>query len=85
MSKNGGHLTVQYNLRLDEHLKTKIANSAKLNTRSMNQEIISRLEKSYLENFDEGSIPLEKLLSMVMEKLDDHNIELIYKKKPTAM
>ncbi|MDT1823331.1 Arc family DNA-binding protein, partial [Acinetobacter baumannii] len=37
MSKNGGHLTVQYNLRWSEELRDKIADEAKKNTRSMNQ------------------------------------------------
>ncbi|WP_111901786.1 Arc family DNA-binding protein [Acinetobacter baumannii] len=47
MSKNGGHLTVQYNLRWSEELRDKIADEAKKNTRSMNQEIIARLEHSF--------------------------------------
>ncbi|WP_336975665.1 MULTISPECIES: Arc family DNA-binding protein [Acinetobacter calcoaceticus/baumannii complex] len=51
MSKNGGHLTVQYNLRWSEELRDKIADAAKDNTRSMNQEIIARLEQSF--HFDE--------------------------------
>ncbi len=47
MSNNGGHLTVQYNLRWSEELRDKIADAAKENTRSMNQEIIARLEESF--------------------------------------
>ena len=47
MSNNGGHLTVQYNLRWSEELRDKIAEEAKKNTRSMNQEIIARLEQSF--------------------------------------
>ncbi|ENL8529739.1 Arc family DNA-binding protein [Acinetobacter baumannii] len=47
MSKNGGHLTVQYNLRWSEELRDKIADEANKNTRSMNQEIIARLEHSF--------------------------------------
>ncbi|MEM9993563.1 MAG: Arc family DNA-binding protein [Acinetobacter pittii] len=51
MSKNGGHLTVQYNLRWSEELRDRIAEEAKKNTRSMNQEVIARLEQSL--HFDE--------------------------------
>lgn len=47
MSNNGGHLTVQYNLRWSEEMRDKIAEAAKQNTRSMNQEIIARLEESF--------------------------------------
>ncbi len=47
MSNNGGNLTVQYNLRWSEEMRDKVAAAAKENTRSMNQEIIARLEKSF--------------------------------------
>lgn len=47
MSKSGGNLTVQYNLRWTEELRDKIAEAAKENTRSMNQEIVARLEESF--------------------------------------
>ena len=47
MSKSGGNLTVQYNLRWTEELRDKIAEAAKENTRSMNQEIMARLEQSF--------------------------------------
>lgn len=47
MSKSGGNLTVQYNLRWTEELRDKIAEAAKENTRSMNQEIVARLEQSF--------------------------------------
>lgn len=47
MSKDGGNLTVQYNLRWSEEMRDKIATVAKENTRSMNQEIIARLEESF--------------------------------------
>lgn len=50
MSKDGGNLTVQYNLRWSEELRDKIAAIAKDNTRSMNQEIIARLEESFSQN-----------------------------------
>lgn len=47
MSNNGGNLTIQYNLRWSEEMRDKIAAAAKENTRSMNQEVIARLEKSF--------------------------------------
>ena len=47
MSNNGGHLTIQYNLRWPEELKNKIAESAKAHNRSMNADIVARLEKSF--------------------------------------
>lgn len=47
MSKNGGHLTIQYNLRWSEELKEKISQSAKEHNRSMNADIVARLEKSF--------------------------------------
>lgn len=47
MSKNGGNLTVQYNLRWTEELRDRVAYAAKENTRSMNQEIVARLEESF--------------------------------------
>ena len=47
MSNNSGHNTIQYNLRWSEEMRDKIAAAAKENTRSMNQEVIARLEKSF--------------------------------------
>lgn len=47
MSKSGGNLTTQYNLRWPDELKEKIAQSAKEHNRSMNADIVARLEKSF--------------------------------------
>lgn len=47
MSKNSGHLTTQYNLRWSDDLKEKVAQSAKEHNRSMNADIVARLEKSF--------------------------------------
>ena len=52
MSNSGGNLTVQYNLRWSEEMRDKIAAAAKANTRSMNQEIVARLEDSFKESDD---------------------------------
>ncbi len=73
MSSNGGHNTIQYNLRWSEEMRDKIAAAAKDNTRSMNQEIIARLEQSFENNqatyaqaFTEASV---KVISHVMDSL----------------
>lgn len=46
---DSGHLTIQYNLRLSSELKDKISKSAKELNRSMNSDIVARLEESFLE------------------------------------
>ncbi|RXS93942.1 Arc family DNA-binding protein [Acinetobacter junii] len=51
----GKHLGVAYNLRLPQELKDKIAESAKELNRSMNADIVARLEESFLRN--ESSVP----------------------------
>ena len=43
------HLNAQYNLRWPDDLKEKIAQSAKEHNRSMNADIIARLEESFEE------------------------------------
>ena len=47
MSNDSGHLTTQYNLRWTDELKGKIAQSAKKHNRSMNADIVARLEESF--------------------------------------
>lgn len=44
---SSGHLNAQYNLRLPDELKQKIAESAKELNRSMNADIVARLEDSF--------------------------------------
>ncbi|WP_180115675.1 Arc family DNA-binding protein [Acinetobacter sp. YH12140] len=44
----GKHLGVAYNLRLPQELKDKIAESAKELNRSMNADIVARLEESFV-------------------------------------
>lgn len=46
---SSGHLHPQYNLRWPEELRDKIAESAKTHNRSMNADIVARLEKSFEE------------------------------------
>jgi hypothetical protein len=43
----GKHLGIAYNLRLPQELKEKIAESAKELNRSMNADIVARLEQSF--------------------------------------
>lgn len=45
----GKHLGVAYNLRLPQELKDKIAESAKELNRSMNADIVARLEESFIK------------------------------------
>lgn len=74
---SSGHLNAQYNLRLPDELKQKIAESAKELNRSMNADIVARLEQSFrheVENLE--SVPLEKLLAVVMQKLGENSIRL---------
>lgn len=75
----------QYKLRWSEELRDKIAQSAKEHNRSMNADIVARLEQSFdAQNHDEiiGKIPTENLMMelsyrfkgftiAVMEKQDD--------------
>ena len=44
---SSGHKTIQYQLRMTEEMREKIKQSAEQNNRSMNAEIISRLEESF--------------------------------------
>ena len=56
----GKHLGVAYNLRLPPELKDKIAESAKGLNRSMNADIVARLEESFEKDdaaeFDKGFV-----------------------------
>ena len=49
------HLGVEYKVRMPQELKDKIAESAKELNRSMNADIVARLEESFLRN--ESSVP----------------------------
>ena len=73
----GKHLGVAYNLRLPQELKDKIAESAKELNRSMNADIVARLEESFEQNFgDLESVPLEKLLAIVLKKLENNELTI---------
>lgn len=73
----GKHLGVAYNLRLPPELKDKIAESAKELNRSMNADIVARLEQSFEQKFgDLESVPLEKLLAIVLKKLENNELTI---------
>lgn len=73
----GKHLGVAYNLRLPPELKDKISESAKELNRSMNADIVARLENSFEQKIgDLESVPLEKLLAVVMKKLGENSLSL---------
>jgi len=73
----GRNLGVEYKMRMSQELKDKIAESAKELNRSMNADIVARLEESFEQKFgDLDSVPLEKLLAVVMKKLGENSIQL---------
>ena len=57
---SSGHLHPQYNLRWPEELRQKVAQSAKEHNRSMNADIVARLEESFEKDdaaeFDKGFV-----------------------------
>lgn len=55
MTASGGNLTTQYNLRWSEDLKEKVVGASKENSRSINQEIVARLESSFENKNDTTS------------------------------
>ncbi|TCB76799.1 Arc family DNA-binding protein [Acinetobacter sp. ANC 4177] len=71
----GKHLGVAYNLRLPPELKDKIAESAKELNRSMNADIVARLEGSFEHKFGElESVPTEELMKELAKRLDGFSI-----------
>lgn len=69
---SGTNNTVQYNLRITETMRTRLKESAQENERTLNAEIVSRLEKSYEPN--------SELLNAIAEL----KAEIQALKKPTA-
>lgn len=51
------HTTVQYQLRLDEKLRDKIKASAKFHNRSMNADIVDRLQETFIQDNACGGSP----------------------------
>lgn len=68
---------VEYKMRMTQDLKDKIVESAKEHNRSMNADIVTRLENSFEQKFEDLEIiPLEKLLAVVMKKLGENSLSL---------
>jgi len=68
----GKHLGVAYNLRLPQELKDKIAESAKELNRSMNADIVARLEQSFNETLSEDPQSMidrfDKVISIIEQQ-----------------
>ena len=72
---SSGHLNAQYNLRLPDELKQKIAESAQELNRSMSAVIVARLEESSGQKFgDLESVPTEELMKELAKRLDGFSI-----------
>jgi len=69
-------------LRLPEGMRDKIKASATDHGRSMNAEIIARLEHSFAEGDDETVADLKKRLSTITEIIQQHedDVRQIYEK-----
>ena len=61
------HLNAQYNLRWPDELKEKIAQSAKEHNRSMNADIVARLEQSF-EKDDAAEFDKEFVLQVIQNQ-----------------
>ena len=69
----------QINIRVPAELKKKLELLATENSRSLNAEVVTRLESSLnTEYLDLYKIPLEKLMSVVMERFGENSISLTY-------
>ena len=69
----------QINIRVPVELKKKLELLALENNRSLNAEVVTRLESSIdSECLDLYKIPLEKLMSVVMERFGENSISLTY-------
>lgn len=70
----GRNLGVEYKMRMSQELKDKIAESAKELNRSMNADIVARLEESFEQKFgDLGSVPTEELISELTKRFEQVN------------
>lgn len=78
----GKHLGVAYNLRFPQELKDKIAESAKELNRSMNADIVARLEESFgTTHIAIKHVKTEILLAVLAEKLAENGCEIKISKK----
>lgn len=68
----------QYKLRWQESLRNKVMDSAKENNRSINSEIIARLEKSFeINKHLESDLSTEELIIILSNRLNGIKIEPI--------
>lgn len=62
-------------LRLPEGLRTEIANIARANQRSMNGEIIIRIQRSIIQ--DQIKIEQDKLISQLLNRIDTLELQIL--------
>jgi predicted HicB family RNase H-like nuclease len=65
------HLNDSYKLRIPAELKARIAESAKAHNRSMNADIVARLEKSFEEQAVASGMSLDDYKKMTQEMLNE--------------
>lgn len=65
------HNTVQYQLRLTETMRNRLKQSAKENERTLNAEIVARLENSYKQSKNDLDIFMS-LLAKTLEGMPDN-------------
>lgn len=63
------HTTVQYQLRLPEGLRDRVKSSAEKKNRSMNADIVARLEQSFLKDFHSANTGFPVLLAAIIDFL----------------
>lgn len=63
------HLGVEYKVRMPQELKDKIAESAKELNRSMNADIVARLEKSFEEPMSFNPNDAEMVTKLVAQSM----------------
>ncbi|OTM63265.1 Arc family DNA-binding protein [Acinetobacter pittii] len=72
-----GHLNAQYNLRWPEGLKEKVAQSAKEHNRSMNADIVARLEQSFeVKKVNKSDFTTEELMEELSSRLEKFKITI---------
>ena len=75
---SSGHLHPQYNLRWPEELRQKVAQSAKEHNRSMNADIVARLEQSFNKgNAHETEMHLMNVMVKEQQKQIDQLQEMV--------
>lgn len=72
------YLNDAYTLRIPAELKAKVQESAKELNRSMNADIVARLEESFIKanSTNLNEIALEDLISNVLERLNTRELHL---------